>query len=84
MLYQSYRDLCCERILGDQSVEITKVFIFVFKEANLRVRVVLSSCGFVLFRFLWELGVEVRPRQASVFVVLVGTREGLVSPRVLV
>jgi len=31
--------------LGDQSVEITKVFIFVFEEANLRVRVVSSSCG---------------------------------------
>ena len=35
---------------------------------------------------LWELDVEVRPRQASVLacVVLVGTREGLVSPRALV
>ena len=30
--------------------------------------------------FLWELGVEVRHRQASV---LAGTSEGLVSPRVL-
>ena len=26
LLYQSYRDPCCERVLGDQSVEITKVF----------------------------------------------------------
>ena len=43
--------------LGDQSVEITKVFIFVFEEAN------LGSC---CFEFLWELGVEVWPRQASV------------------
>ena len=36
--------------------------------------------------FLRELIVEVRPRQASVLacVVLAGTREGLVSPRVLV
>ena len=34
---------------------------------------------------LWELGVEVRPRQVSVLacVALAGTREGLVSPRVL-
>jgi len=31
--------------LGDQSVEITKVFILVFEEANLRVRIVSSSCG---------------------------------------
>jgi len=37
------------------------------------------------FEFLWELGVEVQPQQASVLacVVLAGTREGLVSPRVL-
>jgi len=35
--------------------------------------------------FLWELGVEVRPRQASVLacVVLVGTSDGLAGPRVL-
>ena len=34
---------------------------------------------------LWELGVEVRPRQASVLacIVLMGTSEGLVSPRFL-
>ena len=31
-----------------------------------------SSC---CFEFLWELGVEVRPQQASVFV-LTGTSEG--------
>ena len=33
--------------------------------------------------FLWKLGIEVRPRQASVLacVVLAGTREGLVIPR---
>ena len=38
-----------------------------------------SSC----FEFLWELGVEVRPQQASVLacVVLAGKREGLVSPK---
>ena len=50
----------------------------VFEEANLRVHV----CD----EFLWELGVEVRPRQASVLacVVLVGTSKGLEGPRVLV
>ena len=31
--------------VGDQSVEITKVFNLVFEEANLQVRVVSSSCG---------------------------------------
>ena len=43
----------------------------------------MGSC---CFEFLWELCVEVQPRQASVLacVVLAGTREGLVSPRVLV
>ena len=42
--------------------------------------------GSCCFEFLWELGVEVRPKQASVLacVILLGTREGLVSPRVLV
>ena len=30
-------------VLGDQSVVITKVFYFVFEEADLRVRVVSSS-----------------------------------------
>ena len=36
--------------------------------------------------FLWELGVEVRPRQVKCLrcVVLAGTREGLMSQRVLV
>ena len=36
------------------------------------------TCGFDSFEFLWELGVEVRPRQASVLacVVLVVTSEG--------
>ena len=35
--------------------------------------------------FLWELGVEVRPRQASMLAcfVLARTSEGLISPRVL-
>ena len=43
----------------------------VFEEANLRLRV----CD----EFLWELGVEVRPRQVSVLacVVLVRTSKGL-------
>ena len=52
------------------------MFNFVFEEANLRVRV----------EFLWELGVEVQPRQASVLacVVLMGTSEGLAGLRVLV
>ena len=41
-----------------------------------------SCCG----EFLWELDVEVRPRQASVLacVVLVGKSDGLMSPRILV
>ena len=40
----------------------------------------MGSC---CFEFLWELGVVVRPWQANVLecVVLVRTREGLVSPR---
>ena len=50
-------DLCCERILGDQSVVITKVLILVFEEADLRVRVVSGSSENSVF--------EVRPRQAS-------------------
>ena len=43
----------------------------------------MGSC---CFEFLWEFGVEVRSRQDRVLacVVLAGTREGLVSPRVLV
>ena len=45
LLYQSSRDLCSESVLGDQSVEITKVFHLVFEEVNLRVRVISSSCG---------------------------------------
>ena len=75
MSYLSYKRVVLTVFLGDQSVEITKVFHLIFEEANLRVRVV--------FKFLWELGVEVRPRQASVLacVVLAGIREGLVSPR---
>jgi len=53
------------------------VFILVFEEANLHVCV----CD----EFLWELGVEVRPQQASMLacVVLTGTSEGLAGPRVL-
>ena len=43
--YQSYRRVIVRVFLGDQSVEITKVFHLVFEEANLRVRVVSSSCG---------------------------------------
>ena len=39
--------------------------------------------GSCCFEFLWELGVEVRPRQASMLacIVLAGIREGLVSPK---
>ena len=39
----TYRDLYCERILGDQSVVITKVLFLYFEEADLRVRGVSSS-----------------------------------------
>ena len=45
LLYQFYRDLCCERVLGDQVLRSPKYFIFVYEEANLRVRVVSSTCG---------------------------------------
>ena len=64
--------------LGDPSVEITKVFHLVFEEANLRVRV----CN----EFLWELGIEVQPRQARVLacVVVAGTSEELAGLKVLV
>ena len=39
--------------------------------------------GSYCFEFLWELGVDVWSRQASVLacIVLAGTREGLVSSR---
>ena len=52
------------------------MFIFVFER-----RLAGSCCE----EFLMELIVEVRPRQASVLmcVVLAGTSEGLVGPRVL-
>ena len=58
--------------LGDQSVYITKSSTLYLRR---------RTCGFVLFRVL--IGAEVRPRQASVLacVILVRTREGLVSPR---
>ena len=42
LLYPSYRRVV-KIILGDQSVVITKVFYFVFEEADLRVRIFLSS-----------------------------------------
>ena len=45
LLYQSYRRVFVRVFLGDQSVEITKLFIIVFEEGNLRVRVVSSSSG---------------------------------------
>ena len=70
LLYQSYRVLCCESVLGDQSVEITKVFNLVFEEANLRVCIVSSSCGSSVWRC--GLGKQVCLR---VFV-LAGTSEG--------
>ena len=58
--------------LGDQSVEITKC-----SSLYLRRR----TCGFVLFEFLWKLGVEVRPREASVLAcaILAGTSEGIMG-----
>ena len=38
----------------------------------------MGSC---YFKFLWELGVKVRPRQASMLAcVLAGTSEGLAGP----
>jgi len=45
LLYLSYRRVVVRVVLGDQSALITKVFYFVFEQANLRVRVVSSSCG---------------------------------------
>ena len=53
----TYRDLCCERILGDQSVVITKVPSLYFEEADKCVRGVSGSCVNSVF--------EVRPRRAS-------------------
>ena len=49
--------ICCERILGDQSVVIIKVLFLYFEEADLRVRGVSGSCVNSVF--------EVRPRRAS-------------------
>ena len=43
LINPSYRRVVVRVILGDQSVVITKVFIFVFEEADLRVRIVLGS-----------------------------------------
>ena len=43
LLYHSYRRGVVRLFLGDQSVVITKVFYFVFEEADLRVCVVSSS-----------------------------------------
>ena len=43
--YLSCRRVVVRVFLGDQSVEITKVFYLVFEEANLQVRVVSSSSG---------------------------------------
>ena len=65
------RDLCCERILGDQSVVITKVLL-----CTLRRR----TCGFAIVSGSSEnLVFEVRPRRAlwacSVFGNKRGTRE---------
>ena len=68
----TYRDICCERNLGDQSVVITKVFFLYFEEADLRVHGVSSSCVISLF--------DVRPRRACGLAVCTG----LESPRVLV
>ena len=53
------------------------MFHLVFEE-------VAGSC---CFEFLWELGVEVRPRQGSVLAFCLFLREqvsGLVNPRVIV
>ena len=59
--------------LGDPSVEITKCSYLYLRR---------RTCGLCCFEFLWELGVVVRPREASVIarVVIAGTREGLAGP----
>ena len=62
-------------IIGDQSVVITKVFILVFEEADLRVHVVASSSESLATRC--GLGKLV----CLQCVVLAVTREGLVSSR---
>ena len=65
----TYRDIYCERILGDQSVVITKVSSLYFEEADACVRGVSSSCVNSLF--------GVRPQRASGLAVCTG----LESPR---
>ena len=65
----SYRDIYCERILGDQRVVITKVHFLYFEEADECVRGVSSLCVNSLF--------EVRPRRVSELAVCTG----LESPR---
>ena len=64
--------ICCERILGDQSVVITKVPSLYFEEADGCVRGVSGSSENSVF--------EVRPRRACGLAVCTG----LESPRVLV
>ena len=56
--------ICCERILGDQSVVITKDFHLCFEEADECVRGVSSSCVNSVF--------EVRPRRACGLAVCTG------------
>ena len=79
LLYQSSRDLCCESIWGDQSVEITKVFSFLY----LRRR----TWGFAVFRVLVRAhcrgAVSTSLRAWGVLFLREQVR-GLVSPRVLV
>ena len=60
----TYRDLCCERILGDQSVVITKDFFLCFEEADVCVLIISGSSGNSVF--------EVRPRRASGLAVCTG------------
>ena len=68
-MYPSYKRVVVRLFLGDQRVEITKVFYFVFEEANLWVRVVSSSSENSVF--------EVRPRRTCGLAVCTG----LESPR---
>ena len=61
-------------IFCDQNVEITKSLSLYLRR---------RTCGSCCDKFLWELGVEVRPRQVSVLacIVLAGASEGLAGPR---
>ena len=73
LLYLSYKIFVVRVFVVIKVLRSLSVHL-VFEEANLRVRV----CD----EFLWELGVKVQPRQASVLacVILARTSEGLAGP----